>query len=85
MGAGCRDRALSFQGHASAHQAHTRTEQSARGDWRGFTWLMLDLGNVHDVATVNVNSTALACAATKPFRVAITSALKPGPILSKWR
>jgi hypothetical protein len=40
--------------------------------------VILDLGEVHDMATVSVNGQALPAAITGPFEVDITSALKPG-------
>lgn len=40
--------------------------------------LMLHLGEVHDMATVTVNGQALAPAVSTPFRVDLTSALRPG-------
>lgn len=40
--------------------------------------IVLDLGTVHDLATVTVNGHALPPAITTPFRVDVTAALRPG-------
>jgi len=40
--------------------------------------VVMDLGEVHDMATVSLNGHALPAAITAPFRVDVTSLLKPG-------
>lgn len=42
------------------------------------TRVTLDLGEVHDMATVTINGRLLAPAITPPFRVDLTGAVKPG-------
>jgi len=63
-----------FSGTAS----YTKTIQ-APADWfqKGAT-LLLDLGDVKNIAEVTVNSKAVGTVWKRPFRVDVTSALKPG-------
>jgi hypothetical protein len=63
-----------FSGTAS----YTKTIH-APADWfqKGAT-LLLDLGDVKNIAEVTVNSKAVGTVWKRPFRVDVTSALKPG-------
>ncbi|MBN9661918.1 MAG: glycoside hydrolase [Acidobacteria bacterium] len=62
----------------SGTATYTRTFEAA-ADWqqKGAT-LWLDLGNVQNLAEVTVNGKALGIVWKSPFRIEITSAVKPG-------
>ena len=64
----------SFAGIAT----YRRTVEVPAAWLSGGTHVVLDLGNVRDMATVTVNGRALRPVITTPFRVDLTSALKAG-------
>ena len=47
--------------------------------FRPHAYLWLDLGDVKNLAQISVNGKPVGVVWTKPYRIAITSALKPGP------
>jgi hypothetical protein len=63
-----------FSGTAS----YTTTVRAQASWFRPGTRVLLDLGAVRDLAEVSVNGKPLGIAWTPPFRVDVTSAMKPG-------
>ena len=64
-----------FSGRAS----YTKTLEVPVNWFKPGAELWLDLGDVKNIAEVNVNGTSLPTLWKAPFRVNVTSALKPGP------
>ncbi|MBW4028743.1 MAG: glycoside hydrolase [Acidobacteria bacterium] len=65
----------------SGDATYTKTVQ-ADADWfRDDAQILLDLGDVKNLATVRVNGRSMGILWNAPFRVDVTSALRPGPNL----
>src|SRR5262249_35055543 len=62
----------------SGHGTYTKTIQALPEWFSSGSRLWLDLGDVKNLAEVTVNSHSLGIAWKAPFRVDMTSALKPG-------
>jgi hypothetical protein len=62
----------------SGTATYAKTVQAAPGWFAPGARLWLDLGDVQNLAEVSVNGTALGIVWKRPFRVEVTSALKPG-------
>jgi hypothetical protein len=64
--------------HVAGVGVYHRTVTIDRTWLAGGARVTLDLGKVHDMATVAVNGRELPAAITSPFRVELTGALRPG-------
>jgi len=62
----------------SGTATYTTTIQALKGWFKPGAKVLLDLGSVRDLAQVSVNGIAVGTAWTAPYRLDVTSALKPG-------
>jgi hypothetical protein len=62
----------------SGTATYTTTIQALKGWFKPGVKVLLDLGSVRDLAQVSVNGIAVGNAWTAPYRLDVTSALKPG-------